>query len=462
MGGGYDIPAKQPESERFLETSSLLASTPTHKDAGMDELRSMVESNKAAASSGAKQVPSIPLPPAMEPSRQNVNYGASPPSWLGVAPFEQAAKSATNPTTGAEMFRFRDSQNSQMGLQSAASSAAISASQSILSQYAQPAVADVGQPMMRTRQIIILQQPSATTPISAMPVSATPGIARIVQVAPTSVAALQTKAAVVPTTATVLGTAKQPQFRSIQAAIRSVVPQTLASTNPLQPASISAPVVQTRLPITSGSAQAFQGASAPAPLQTMLPELGAQPVNNAKQQPPAARFGQAMHPRFRTPFALPSGPAPPLPNFQTFSNVRFKELKARQATDSAAATSLAVASSGLRAIGLHPPKGALAIHQTPMGPRVGFGSLTSPVSQPRFRQQQTSMRTATHKPLSPSLGNMDPPAQVRGNIANGAAPPPQAVYPPTSPPPPALIDQPPLPGQAGSMAPPVSAASSPF
>lgn len=151
-----------------------------------------------------------------------------------------------------------------------------------------------------------------------------------------------------------------------------------------------------------------------------------------------AKFHQALHPRFSTPFKIPNGPAPPLPHFQTFSTGRFKETSGHLSGGQANAA-LSASMRNVESVGLHPPVGGLAVVHTPMGARIGFGSNAEAGNQMRFRSETT--------PGFPdAVGSMHIPAQVRQHLT-GAPVPPQALYPPTSPPPPALIDQPPLPGQ---------------
>lgn len=174
---------------------------------------------------------------------------------------------------------------------------------------------------------------------------------------------------------------------------------------------------------------------------SMLTPLGARtgvPSKNLRGTKAGAKFHQALHPRFSTPFRIPSGPAPPLPHFQTYSTGRFKETAEHM---SGVQTSAALSSSlhNVESVGLHPPAGGLAVVDTPMGRRIGFGSGEPVGKQMRFR--------ADAAPGFPdAVGSMHIPAQVRQHLT-GAPVPPQALYPPTSPPPPALIDQPPLPNQ---------------
>jgi hypothetical protein len=128
-----------------------------------------------------------------------------------------------------------------------------------------------------------------------------------------------------------------------------------------------------------------------------------------------------------------------LPHFQTFSTGRFKETSAHTSGIQTSA-SLSASMRNVESVGLHPPAGGLAVVNTPMGSRIGFGSGGQAGNQMRFR--------AVASPGFPdAVGSMHIPAQVRQHLT-GAPVPPQALYPPTSPPPPALIDQPPLPGQA--------------
>ena len=196
----------------------------------------------------------------------------------------------------------------------------------------------------------------------------------------------------------------------------------------------------------------FQGIGSTAPVSMLTPlpsmrrpssSLPSLPSSSSSSLSSSApqQYQQAPHPSFQTPFHLKPGPAPPLPSYRTFPAVRFKE----QRTDvSATAALLNNAAIDVQTEGFKPSRGDLAVVNTPMGQRVGFGSGSSHESGGGGGGGGGDMRFATAQPNKPD-GAMKMPPQARQWLGGSPPQTPQALLPSTAPPPPALMDNPPLP-----------------
>ena len=479
--GGYEVPrrstgdgqtgrgaspAEGSSVSRFKGAGALLEAASQRSEQGLAQMLGRQASAAASSLAGASQAPKPP---------------SSPPQWLSMPAFggETSRARALQPTSQLTMPQQRSPRQNQLQAQVQSSGAVPQASSpsggamrfrgsmatqsaaTVQNGVAQPALAGfagsapgggaaqvvqrvlqpiiIQQPVPQAQQprfqvlqpqqqqqpqqqpqIIILQQPPLQQPSASAQSNQLPRFAQVVQ---------QPVAQVVQQPL-----AQQPLLQQLQQPVQQSVITSQAS----RPVIAGTLLEQAARAVSPQQRRALQTAPV-----SMLTPLGAQAgirSRSARGTPGAAKFHQALHPRFSTPFKIPDGPAPPLPHFQTFSTGRFKETAAHT-TRTKASAALAASVRNVEAVGLHPPAGGLAVVQTPMGSRIGFGSgAQAGSSDMRFRSQAT--------PGFPdAVGSMHIPAQVRQHLV-GAPVPPQALYPPTSPPPPALIDQPPLPGQA--------------